>query len=92
MSSFPQPFALEFSSQGAPTSLIEALAGHVLQHVGCTTAPVSELTAAIEKAAAAGGFGGGARCDVQFRAQRDTLDILVSANGGRVWQTRCTIP
>lgn len=73
-------------------SLLEALTDQVLQHAGCTTAPAGELTAALAKATAAGPFGGAPRCDVQVRVQHDTLDILVSANGGRIWQTRCTIP
>lgn len=92
MSPIAQPFTLEFSSQGAPAALIEALAGQVFQYVGCTDAPASELTAALQKASASGTFGGAGRCDVQLRAHGQTLDILVSANGGRIWQTRCTLP
>jgi hypothetical protein len=85
-------FALEFSSQGTPVPLLEELAGQVFRHVGCTTAPTEELTAALAKAAAGGAFGGAPRCDVQFRAHNRTLEILVSANGGRIWQTSCAIP
>jgi len=86
------PFALEVSSQGAPVSLLESLARQVLDDVGCTSAPMGELTAALAKAAASGSFGGPARCDLQVRAYANALDILVSSNGGRIWQTRCTIP
>jgi hypothetical protein len=85
-------FALEFSSQGAPVPLIEELARQVFRHVGCTTVPSEELTAALAKATAGGAFGGAPRCDVQFRAHNNMLEILVSANGGRVWQTSCAIP
>lgn len=92
MTSTSSSFALEFSSQGAPVALIEALAGQVFQHCGCTTVPVQELAAALQKAAASGTFGGAGRCDVQLRATAHSLDILVSANGGRIWQTRCAIP
>lgn len=87
-----QPFTLEFSSQGTPAPLIEALAGQVFQYVGCTTVPAGELSAALARASGSGTFGGAGRCDVQLRAHGQTLDILVSANGGRIWQTRCTIP
>lgn len=92
MSPISHPFTLEFSSQGAPASLIEALAGQVFQHVGCASPPAAELSAALDKAAGSGTFGGAGRCDVQLRAHGQTLDILVSANGGRIWQTRCTLP
>jgi hypothetical protein len=91
----PQPpvdFALEVSSQGAPVSLLEELAGQVLRRVGCTTVPGAELTSALERATAGGTFGGPRRCDIQFRAHDHTLDILVSTGGGRLWQTSCTIP
>ncbi|MGE3955251.1 MAG: hypothetical protein AB7H96_00930 [Vicinamibacterales bacterium] len=92
MSPIAQPFTLELSSQGTPVTLIEALAGQVFQHVGCTTAPTAELAAALEKAAGSGTFGGAGRCDIQLRAHGQTLDIVVSANGGRIWQTRCSLP
>jgi len=83
---------LEFSSQGAPGALLEELAGQVFRHVGCATQPSEELTAALAKATAGGGFGGSARCDIQLRAHNQTLEILVSANGGRIWQGSCAIP
>ena len=70
--------------------LLEELAEQVFRHVGCATPPGESLTAALQKAAA-GGFGGAARCDVQLRAHNHTLEILVSANGGRVWQGSCAI-
>ncbi|MFN7914567.1 MAG: hypothetical protein U0Q55_04460 [Vicinamibacterales bacterium] len=92
MSPLSKPFTLEFSSQGTPVPLIEALAGQVFQYVGCTETPAAELAAALEKAAGSGTFGGAGRCDIQLRAHGQTLDILVSANGGRIWQTRCTLP
>jgi hypothetical protein len=84
-------FALEFSSQGVASSLLGDLAAQVLTHVGCP-ADVPELTDALEQAVAKGAFGGERRCDVQFRAANGTLEILVSSNGGRVWQTTRSIP
>ena len=84
-------FTLEFSSQGAPVRLLEELAGQVFRFTGCTTVPTDELRAALAKATADGTFGGAPRCDVQLRANNHTLEILVSANGGRVWQTSCAI-
>jgi len=92
VSSGPYTFFLEFSSQGAPLPLLETLAGEVFRHVGCTTAPTGELTAALAKATADGAFGGARRCDVRLHAHNQTLEILVSANGGRVWQGSCAIP
>ena len=92
MPAAPIAFALEFSSQGVPVPLLEQLAGQVLKYAGCADAPVEGLAAALEQATAGGGFGGAARCDVQLRARNGAVEILVSANGGRVWQTSCTIP
>jgi hypothetical protein len=88
----PSAFALEFSGQGVPAALLEALAGQVLEHVRCETAPRRELSDALERATSGGTFGGARRCDVQFRAHNQTLEILVSANGGRIWQASCAIP
>ena len=79
-------FALEFSSQGAPSALIEELAANVFRHVGCAAERAEGLRQAIEQAAEAPGEGV-RRCDVQFRAGNGKLDVLVSSNGGRVWQT-----
>jgi hypothetical protein len=84
-------FALEVSSQGAEASLLEDLAAHVLEHVGCTHNDVPGLNGALEAAVAKGAFGQ-SRCDVQFRAQNGELEILVSSNGGRVFQTSRTLP
>ena len=85
-------FALELSSQGVPVPLLEELVAQVFQFAGCTTAAVDDLKAALVKATAGGAFGGARRCDVQLRAHNRTLEILVSANGGRIWQTTCAIP
>jgi hypothetical protein len=80
-------FALEFSSQGAPASLVEDLAAHVLKYVGCPRDAMNGLTEALEQAIASSSAAGAARrCDVQFRVANSSLDILVSSNGGRVWQ------
>jgi hypothetical protein len=87
-----QNFALEFSSQGAPVPLLQELAGEVFRHVGCVLAPMDELVAALQQATAGGAFGGPRRCDVQIRAGQSTVDILVSANGGRIWQGSCARP
>jgi len=84
-------FALEFSSQGAPVALLHELVGYVLSYVGCAAADLPELTAALERAVAAGSVGQ-RRCDVQFRVNHPTLEIVVTANGGRVWQTSRSIP
>jgi len=73
-------------------SLLEALAGEVLRHVGCAAIPDAGLRAALEQGTAGGTFGGARRCDIQFRTHDQTLDILVSAGGGRIWQTSCAIP
>ena len=85
-------FSLEFSSQGAPLSLLDDLALHVLGHVGCAAEGLDGLSGAIQTAVVGGSVGGPRRCDVQFRANGATLDVVVSANGGRIWQTSIAIP
>ena len=82
----PFYFALEFSSQGASAELLGDLATHVLEYVGSSPSAVPELTESLQKAVAQEGVAD-RRCDVQFRLQPGKLEIVVSANGGRVWQT-----
>jgi hypothetical protein len=85
-------FALEFSSQGAPASLVEDLATHVFKYVGCPNEEATGLTDALERAVDTGGAHGHRRCDVQFRVANGSLEVLVSSNGGRVWQKSLSIP
>jgi hypothetical protein len=79
-------FALEFSSRSTPSTLLEDLAEHVFKHVGCSAEHVEALSGALERASAPG-EGGPGRCDVQFHAREGELEVLVSSDGGRVWQT-----
>jgi anti-sigma regulatory factor (Ser/Thr protein kinase) len=83
-------FSLELSSQGVEASLVEELAAQVLEHVGCSRDDIPELTGALEQAVARNAYGE-RRCDVQFRAHDGRLEILVSSNGGRIFQTSRTI-
>ena len=85
-------FSLEFSSQGVPAALVDDLAVHVLRHVHVQESAASGLTEALEQAAGTSATGTPSRCDVQFRAQAGTLEVLVSSNGGRLWQTKVAIP
>ena len=84
-SATPFFFALEFSSQGVPLSLLSDLAAHVLEHVGASKQLVPKLVEALQEAVSKGAAG--ARADVRFQAQPGKLEIVVSSNGGRVWQT-----
>ncbi len=83
-------FALEFSSQGVPADLLGDLATHVLAHVGASKNAVPELTVLLQKAVSQGAAAG-SRCDVRFQAQPGRLEIVVSSNGGRLWQTSVPI-
>ena len=85
-------FAIEFSSQGAPAALVEDLAASVFRHVGCAQEHVEGVRAALEQAVEPGAAGGTRRCDVQFRARNGNLEVLITSNGGRVWQTKILIP
>jgi hypothetical protein len=84
-------FTLEFSSQAAPASLIEDLAASVFKYVHCAEENVEGMSEALERATASGPSGAG-RCDVQFRARGGELEVLISSNGGRVWQKSILIP
>jgi hypothetical protein len=85
-------FALEFSSQGVPAGLLGELASQVLDHLGCRDGSAPDLPEALQEAVASGVTSAGDRCDVQFRAHGGTLEILVSRNGGRIWQASRHIP
>ena len=87
-------FSLEFSSQGAPAALLEELSAQLLTHLGVQVSEWPELSSALQKAVETGSAAmmqphGGAhpRCDVQFRVNGAKLEVVVTANGGRVWQT-----
>jgi hypothetical protein len=84
-------FALEFSSQGVSASLLGDLASQVLGHCGCPSAAVPGLAEALQTALHEGTAAGAHRCDLQFRASSGRLDILVSSNGGRIFQTSLAI-
>jgi hypothetical protein len=77
-------FALEFPVESARTSLLADVAEHVFKHVGCSSEHVGGLSRAVDRAS-----GGEARerCDVRFHAREGELEVLVSADGDRVWQT-----
>ncbi len=88
-------FSLEFSSQAAPAALLDELAARVLAYVGCPGDGIEALEGfsdALQRAVRKGSVGGATRCDVQFRIHGAKLDVVISANGGRVWQTSCAIP
>jgi hypothetical protein len=84
-------FALEFSSQSVPASLLGDLAAQVLGYAGCTRQELPELAGALEQAAEESAVGV-RRCDVRFRAQNGTLEILVSSNAVGIFRISQAIP
>ena len=86
-------FSLEFSSQAAPVALLDELAAKVLAYVGVDGAGKLEgFSDALQAAVTKGSVGGASRCDVQFRIHGAKLEVVVTANGGRVWQASRAIP
>lgn len=79
-------FALEVSSQGAPAALVDDLAQQIFKYVGCASTSIPAMTEAIERAVEKTDTVGVRRCDVQFRAHAGKLDIMISSNGGRIFQ------
>src|SRR4029079_4541092 len=75
-------FALEFSSQGAPASLVEDLAANVFRHVGAAPEHAEGLTQALQDATARGAIGGDRRCDIQLPARNGHLQELVTPDRG----------
>ena len=85
-------FSLEFSSQGAPAALLEQLSSQLLAHVGLKAADLPELPSVLQKAVSAGQAAGQRRIDLMFRVSGGKLEVVVTANGGRLWQTTHAIP
>lgn len=86
-------FSLELSSQGLPAALLEDLALNIFNHCGCGTDHAADLRTALQQAVNdTQGSAGPRRCDVQFRAGQKKLDVLVTANGGRLWQATIVLP
>lgn len=79
-------FAIEVSSQGAPAGLVDDLAQQIFKYVGCAKTSISAMTEAIERAVEKTEATGPRRCEVQFRAGGGTLEIVISSDGGRIFQ------
>jgi hypothetical protein len=88
-------FSLEFSSQAAPAALLDDLTARVLAYVGLSDKSDIELPGfsdALKQAVGTGAVGGASRCDIQFRVQGAKLEVVVTVNAGRIWQTSRAIP
>ena len=85
-------FAIGCFSRDAPVSIVEDLAANIFRHVGCAPEHAEGLNEALARAARAASSDGGRRCDVQFKARNGTLEVLVTSNGGRIWQADILIP
>jgi hypothetical protein len=85
-------FSLEVSSEGAPAPLLEDLALQVFRNVGCSSEATAGLAEALERAATETPPGVVRRCDIQVRARDGLLKILVSSNGGRIWEHTVVVP
>jgi hypothetical protein len=81
----PFYFKLEFTSERVSEGLLEEVASQVLRHLGCSPQEVPEIDAALSQATAA--VVAAPRCDLRFRLEDGALEIVVSSNGGRLFQT-----
>ena len=77
-------FRLEFSSDGLSQALLEELASQVLRQAGCSPQEVPELDAALARATATAAE---RRCDLRFSFEDGALEIVVSSEGSRIFQT-----
>ena len=84
-------FALEFPGQGVSAALLTDLASQVLRHLGSSVEGLPELVEALRQSVAQEAASAECLCGVRFRARAGRLEILVSSNGGRIWQTSRTI-
>jgi hypothetical protein len=81
-------FAIELSGPAAPTGMLSELASRVLGQAGCSDVPavVDAVEKAVEKAVARSRAAGETRCHVQFLADTDQIEIVVSSAGRLLWR------
>jgi hypothetical protein len=86
-------FALHLSDEAGAAEtggMLSDLAHSVLVHAGYAEAVIAEVGGALRAGLARAGVVG--ECDVQFRAHAGELEILVSHNGRRIFQTTRRLP
>lgn len=84
MSSKPFFFALDLSAPVSP-ALLRDLVSRVCAAASCEESQTADLTGQVEAAVAAATAAG--PCELRFEAGHGTLDIIVQAGAGPLWQT-----
>jgi hypothetical protein len=79
-------FAIELSGPAARTGMLSELASRVLGQAGCSGDDVPAVVDAVEKAVARSEAAGEPRCHVQFLADTDQIEIVVSSAGRLLWR------
>jgi hypothetical protein len=79
-------FAIELSGPAAHTGMLSELAARVLGQAGCSGNDVPAVVEAVEKAVARSEAAGEPRCHVQFLADTDQIEIVVSSAGRLLWR------
>jgi hypothetical protein len=79
-------FAIEVSGPAALPGMLSELASRVLGQAGCIEDDVPGVVEAVEKAVARSEAAGEPRCHVQFLADTDQIEIVVSSAGRLLWR------
>ena len=85
-------FALDLSGDPTDDQMVAELARTVLGHLGYANAATDALTGELRAALGERVAGGKRRCEVRFRAEGGTLEIVVSGAGRADWRTASPLP
>ena len=86
-------FALDLpADERCLDGMLTDVAAAVLGHLGYTGERLTEITAVLRDALAAGAAPRRQRCDVTFRARGGELEIVVSCGGHNEFRTTLALP
>ena len=85
-------FALDVSGDPGDDQMVTELARSVLRHVGYATSAIDALAGQLRAALAERVADGKRRCEVRFRAEAGSLEIVVSGAGRADWRTAWPLP
>ena len=86
MAAYEFYFAIELSGPVTTPGMLNELASRVLGQAGCSGDDVPAVVEAVEEAVARSAAAGEPRCHVQFLADTDQIEIVVSCAGRLLWR------
>jgi hypothetical protein len=85
-------FAIDVADAAARDAMLRALAGQVMNSLGCGAAAAAPLLAGLAGAIDRAGASAAPGCRVRFERRGGTVEIEVSSNAGRLWHATEPIP